>query len=469
MANEELLSVLEYIERERGVEKEILFNAIESALKSAARKIVGKKVEDIEVKISRETGDIKVKAEGKEVKSAEFGRIAAQTAKQVIIQKIREAERDVIYTNFHGKLGSIVSGLVHRFERGDIIVDLGKTEGILPRSQQCHRERYKQGERLRAYVLDVKKDQRGPGIILSRTHEGLVKKLFEIEVPEILEGIVEIRGVSREPGERTKIAVYSKNEKVDSVGACVGVRGSRVKSIVNELHNERIDIVRWSEDIKEYAKASLSPAEVSSIRTDTDSKRLYVTVPDDQLSIAIGKHGQNVRLASKLLGWEIDVRSVSQPRDIDVLQNVQESQEQEIIEVEVTLDDLEGVGKKTKEALVKAGLSSVLKILEIGVEGLVKVDGIGKKTAEKIIKSAEEFLPENEERSEGPAAAPEAAETASEAEAVSEVIEEKDTEENGEEARQGQDAAGPEEGENEPTEEKADGEEQGEGSKEDQG
>ncbi|MEI8176771.1 MAG: transcription termination factor NusA [Candidatus Omnitrophota bacterium] len=394
MSKEELLSIMDYIERERGINKEVLFQSLESALASAARKIVGKHTEDIVVTVDRETGEILVKAEGKEVKSEEFGRIAAQTAKQVIIQKLREAERDVIYEDYQTKVGGIVSGSVHRFEKGDMIVDLGKTEGILPRSQQCPHERYKQGERVRAYVLEVKKGQKGPQVVLSRTNNGFVKKLFELEVPEITEGIVEVRAISREPGERTKIAVFSKEEKVDAVGACVGVRGQRVKGIVNELHNERIDIVRWSEDIKEYAKTSLSPAEVMSINVKREAKRLEVVVADEQLSLAIGKHGQNVRLASKLVGWEIDVRSKSQVVESkteavkDVLAFTDEGAATDAPAEGSPIEKIDGVGKKTAGILRKAGYDSIEKITAATVEDLVKLEGIGQKTAEKIIKSA---------------------------------------------------------------------------------
>jgi transcription termination/antitermination protein NusA len=241
--NNELLTILDSLEREKGIAKEILFAAIESALVSAARKIVGKNKEDISVKVDRETGEIKVISEGKDVGSEEFGRIAAQTAKQVIIQKIREAERDVIHDEYLKKQGGIISGLVHRFEKGNIIVDLGKTEAVLLRNEQVSRERYKQGDRIRAYLLEVTKTAHGPQIILSRKAPEFVKKLFEFEVPEILEAIVEIRAIVRDAGERTKIAVYSKDEKVDPVGSCVGMRGSRVKDIVRELHGERIDII----------------------------------------------------------------------------------------------------------------------------------------------------------------------------------------------------------------------------------
>jgi len=238
--NAEILAIIDSIEREKGIPKDTLFEAIESALLSAAKKILGKDKTDITVTIDRESGKIKVESGGKEVESGEFGRIAAQTAKQVIIQKIREAEREIIFGDYHKRLGSIVTGSVHRFERGNIIVDLGKTEAILPKSQQCPTERYKQGDRIRAYVLEVTKTNRGPQIILSRSSAAFVKKLFELEVPEITEGIVEIKSISREAGERTKMSVYSKDEKIDPVGACVGMRGNRVKDIVKELHGEKI-------------------------------------------------------------------------------------------------------------------------------------------------------------------------------------------------------------------------------------
>ncbi len=379
--NEEFLTILENIEREKGIQKEILFEAVESALVSAARKVIGKKTEDITVKIDRASGQIKVFSGKKEIESSEFGRIAAQTAKQVIIQKIREAERDVIYEEFYEKIGSIINGSVHRFERGDIIIDLGKTEVILPKSQQCRRESYRQGDRVRAYVLDVKKTPRGPQIIVSRTHPGLVKRLFEFEVPEISEGIVEIKSIYREAGERTKISVYSKDEKVDAVGACVGMRGQRVKSIVREIHGEKLDIIRWNMDIKEYAKAALSPAEISTVNVNKERKALEVIVKDDQLSLAIGKHGQNVRIASKLIGWDIDIRSAKRLKEI-------KEKEKEKKRKEPTIADLEGVGRKTRNILVEAGLDSIEKIAGSKAGDLKKLEGIGKKTAEKILKSA---------------------------------------------------------------------------------
>lgn len=382
--NNELLLILDSIEREKGIEKETLFKAIESALQSAAKKIVGKDADQASVSVDRQTGEIKIYSGGKEMASEEFGRIAAQTAKQVIIQKIREAEREVIYDDFQNRIGTIVSGTVHRFEKGDIIIDLEKTETILPRGEQIPRERYKQGERIRGYVLEVQKTPRGPEIILSRANTGFVRKMFELEVPEISEGIVEIKTIAREPGARCKMAVFSKEEKIDAVGACVGMRGNRVKNIVRELQGERIDIIRWSENIGEYAKAALSPAEVTKINVDREKKRIEVIVKNDQLSLAIGKHGQNVRLASKLLNMEIDVRGVSGPAD------------EEKDKKAPSMLELEGVGKKVRDTLVEGGFDSPEKIAKAKVEDLVKFKGIGKKGAEKIIASAKKVIKKGE-------------------------------------------------------------------------
>ena len=378
--NNELLTILDSIEREKGIEKEILFKAIESALQSAAKKIVGKDTEQPTVTIDRETGKIKVSSGGKEISSDEFGRIAAQTAKQVIIQKIREAEREVIYDDYHDRVGSIVSGSVHRFERGNIVVDLGKTEAILPRREQIPNERYKPGERIRGYVLEVDKTPKGPEIILSRANAGFIKKMFELEVPEISEGIVEIKGLVREPGARCKMAVSSKDDKIDPVGACVGMRGSRVKNVVRELQGERIDIIRWSDDIKEYAKSALGSAETVKINVDTAAKRIEMVIKDDQLSIAIGKHGQNVRLASKLLNMEINVRGA----DKAVLKAKATKK--------VTILELDGVGKKVRDVLLENDLDTVEKIAKTTAKELSKLKGIGKKGAEKIIASAKELI-----------------------------------------------------------------------------
>ncbi|MDD5504283.1 MAG: transcription termination factor NusA [Candidatus Omnitrophica bacterium] len=380
--NGELLSVLEHIEREKGISRQILIEAVESALLSAARKVIGQKDEEnISVKMDPETGSIKVFAAEKEIKSAEFGRIAAQTAKQVIIQKIREAERDVIFGEFRERKGTIVTGGVHRFEKGNIIVDLGKVEAVLPRTELLPRERYKQGERIKAYVTNVERTPKGSSITLSRRDDGMIKRLFELEIPEITDGIVEIKSIAREAGERTKIAVTSKDEKIDSVGACVGMRGQRVKNIVNELQGEKIDIVRYSDDIREYIKAALSPAEIAQIKVDKELKRVEIVVEDDQLSLAIGRHGQNVKLASKLVGYEMDVKSRSNAED----------KERAKRESGLSICDLPGVGKKAEEYLLAAGYKTIDDIAKSTVETLMEVKGIGKKTAQKILDSAKEY------------------------------------------------------------------------------
>jgi N utilization substance protein A len=391
--NEELLAVLEHIERERGIDKEILFKAIESALVSAAKKIVSDKEAEVSVSIDRATGEINITSGGKSITSGEFGRIAAQTAKQVIIQKIREAEKEVVLDDYQKRIGTITDGSVHRFERGDIILDLGKTEAILPRSQQCPKEHYKQGDRIRAYILEVEKTAHGARIILSRSSADFVKKLFELEVPEITENIVEIRSISREAGERTKIAVSSKDEKIDPVGACVGMRGTRVKDIVRELQGEKIDIIKWSDDIKEYVRAAMSPAEISDIIVDKAAKKVEIAVKDDQLSVAIGRHGQNVRLASRLTGWEIDVRGSKKREAAQAAAAALEAAapQEGPSEVEVPLTELDGVGEKTAKVLKAAGYDTVAKIKALSIDDLTKLDGIGKKTAEKILNSAKKY------------------------------------------------------------------------------
>lgn len=379
----ELLEVLDHIEREKGISKEVLIQAVEAALVSASKKVLGDKCEgeDITVKLNSKTGAIGVFSGDKEITPPEFGRIAAQTAKQVIIQKIREAERDVIYNEFCDRVGTITNGIAQRFDRDGIIIDLGRTEAILPKREQSPRGVYKQGQRIRAYILEVKKTAKGPQIILSRKHTGLLKRLFELEVPEIYEGIVEIKAIVREAGERTKIAVFSKDEKIDPVGACVGMRGSRVRNIVQELNGERIDIIRWSENIEEYISAALSPAKVSSVNVDKEKKRIEVIVENDQLSLAIGKHGQNVRLASKLTGWEIDIRG-------------KESK----VEKEFKILDLPGVGKKAGKSLSEMKLDSWSALFKASVEDLMKVPGIGKKTAEKIKAGINDIAKKSEDK-----------------------------------------------------------------------
>lgn len=376
----EFLSILTQLEREKGLDRNILLEAVKSALTVAAKKIskVASQEEEVKVEIDPLKGDIHIYVGDKEILSSEFGRIAAQTARQVIIQKIREAEKDNIYKEYKDKEGDIVGGLVYRIERRAIILDLmGKTEGIIPNSFLSPLDRFRLGERVKAFVYEVKKEK-GVQIILSRKHEGLVRKLFDLEVPEIGEGIVEIKSIAREPGERTKVAVVSKDEKVDCVGACVGIRGSRVKSIIEELRGEKIDIVRWSEDIKEFMKAALSPAVISMIDLDRENKRAKVLVASDQLSLAIGRRGQNVRLAARLVSWEIDVRS-------------RESIEESIKK----LLQLKAVGKKVAETLVDSGYGDLGILAKIGPNVLSKLKGIGKKKATSIIEEAKKTLSES--------------------------------------------------------------------------
>lgn len=409
--SQELIAIIEQLEREKGIKKEVLIEAVESALLSAAKKVIDlKPEEELSIVIDRSTGKIKSYRNKEEITSMDFGRIAASTARQVIIQKIREAEKEVVFNEFQSRVGEIVSGIVYRFEKGNIIVDLlGKAEGILLKREQSPKEEFKQGQRIRAYVLEVKKDTRGTQILLSRAHPNLVKKLFELEVPEIYEGIVEIKSISREPGERTKISVWSKNDKVDSVGACVGMRGNRVRNIVNELHGEKIDIVRYNEDIREYIKAALSPAQVSEIKTSKENLKAEVIVDDDQLSLAIGKHGQNVRLASRLIGWELDIRTKTTAATAALAAKEKaapveklaveekeappekETKKKKKEKEKISLEKLPGVGEKTLANLKEAGLNSIGDILKAKLEDLVKIKGIGEKKAEKIIEEAKKL------------------------------------------------------------------------------
>ncbi len=409
MESSELLTILEQLERDKGIDKDVLIEAVEAAVASAAKKLwTVDKEQDVTVKLDKMTGKLTAYAGDEEIRSGEFGRIAAQTAKQVVIQKIREAEKDVVYEEYQKRIGEIISGSVYRFERGNIIIDLIKSEAIVPRREQSSKEEFKQGDRIRAYVLDVKRENRGPQIILSRAHPQFVKRLFELEVPEILEGIVEIKSITRDVSERTKIAVHSKDEKVDSVGACVGMRGSRVKNIVNELQGEKIDIVRYSPDIKEYIQAALSPAEISQIQLNFDEKKANIIVADDQLSLAIGKHGQNVRLASQLVGWELDLFSFDQwkeyqdkldgeeaPAETDA-EATEEYEEEEVIE-EVTIADLSGVGEKMIAELEEKGLGTLDVIAEASVDDLTQIKGLGKIKAQKMIDEAKQILEECEE------------------------------------------------------------------------
>ena len=308
----ELLRLVDTLHREKDIGQESVFQGIEAALLSAARKHLGAS-EELQVTIDRETGEISALDGDREIDPSALGRIAAQTAKQVMIQKIREAERDSISQDFSDRIHTVVAGTVQRFEGPNIIVGLHRTEGFLPRSEQLFNEVYHVGERLRALVLEVRTIGTRVRVVLSRTHPDFIRRLFELEVPEVSEGQVEVTAIAREAGHRTKIAVSSLDPRVDCVGACVGIQGSRIKSIVDELNGEKIDIVRWSDQIDVLIANTLKPAEIASIELDEEALRALVIVPDDQLSLAIGKRGQNVRLASKLTGWEIDMKSDKKP------------------------------------------------------------------------------------------------------------------------------------------------------------
>jgi N utilization substance protein A len=341
--NQEILRIIEQISREKGIEREVLLAGVEAAVLSAAKRRYGP-VETLQVHFNPQTGTLEltiaktVVAELQDPKSEialdqaraydleakvgdalsipleveGFGRIAAQTAKQVIIQKVREAERDIIYNEYKGREGELINGVIQRFEKGDIIIDLGKTEALLPRKEQSTRETFQRGERVRAYIIEVRKGTSGPQIIASRTHPGLVERLFEMEVPEIYEGIIEIKGAVREPNGRAKIAVYSRDRAVDPIGACVGMRGVRVQSVVQELRGEKIDIVQWSDDPATFVANALSPAKIYKINVNPEARAMEVIVEDDQLSLAIGKKGQNVRLAAKLSKSRLDIKSRSE-------------------------------------------------------------------------------------------------------------------------------------------------------------
>lgn len=340
MANRELVSVIEEIVKAKGIRTEKIISALEFAILTAAKKRFGM-AENIQVRIDPKTGEIEVltlkkivekvsdpKGEitiedarkidsnaelgdeiGSVVEMEDFGRISAQMAKQVIFQRVREAEWETVYKEYFGREGELVSGLILGQERNNYIVDIGKTEALLPHNEQMPRESYRRGDRIRAYLLEVKKSAKGPQIILSRSHPNLVSRLFEVEVPEIAAGIVEIKGVVREPGDRTKIAVRSKDKAVDPIGACVGIRGSRVQAVVRELRGEKIDIITWIEDPRVFIGEALNPAAVEKVGIDEEKKTALVIVPNNQLSLAIGKNGQNVRLAAKLTGWKIDILS----------------------------------------------------------------------------------------------------------------------------------------------------------------
>lgn len=420
----DLSRIIDQVGKDKGISRKILIEALEQALLAAARRKFGPK-QEIEAKFNEEIGELELfqfKTVVKEVKNppaeisleeareldeeatigdsigtkidiSEFGRIAAQTAKQVIIQRVKDAERDNIYEDFIDRKGEIISGTVQRFERGAIIVNLGRAEAIIPPQELVPRETYKPGDRIRAFVLDVLKTPKGPQIILSRSHPNFLIGLFSMEVPEISEGIVKIISAAREPGSRAKIAVHSEDAAVDPVGACVGMRGSRVQAVVQELRGEKIDIIPWSEDPASFVCNALAPAEISKVIINPETKSIEVIVEDDQLSLAIGRRGQNVRLAAKLTDWKIDIRSESKAErvvpDFDAIASRGMDR----------VDRIQGVGEKTAQILNAAGYMTVSDICQATVEQLSKIEGIGPKKAKKLIESAKTHLDQEDKKS----------------------------------------------------------------------
>jgi len=436
---QDLNRVIEQVSKEKGIDKAILIGALENAMISAAKKTFGhqRKIEaqfnpeigevelfeartvvetiqdpEVEITLNEARENLDPDAEkGDELlcklDSSKFGRIAAQAAKQNIVQRVRDAEREIIFNEFKGREGQLVNGIVQRFEKRNIIVNLGRTDAILPEKEQVPRERYRQGDRIRAYIVSVEITGRGPQIVLSRTHPNMLIKLFEQEVPEIYEGIVEVKGAAREPGGRAKIAVLSHDHDVDPVGACVGMKGTRVQSVVQELRGEKIDIVHWIADQAEYVCRALAPAKVSKIIIDDDEHSMEVVVPDDQLSLAIGKKGQNVRLASRLTGWRIDVCSEAEA-------------EEETRRTRQSIGAIPGIGDIAAELLYQEGFKSAEDVAQSDLEEIMDVEGISKEKAESLHKSAKEHV-EEKQRKEAEAAAQKAAEIAAAAQHADEI------------------------------------------------
>ena len=349
--NFNLKHTIDQIVKEKAIDKQVIVEALEQAVLTAANKKY-RNTRELEAHYNEEIGEVELfefvtvveevldsykeidleearevdpdvevgDSLGMKMDASGFSRIAAQTAKQVIIQKVREAERETIFADFKDRIGELLNGVVRRFEKGDLVIDLGRAEAVLPHKEQAPREVYRQGDRVKALITDIRMTTKGPQILLSRVHPNVIVKLFEAEVPEIAEGIVEVMGVVREPGSRTKIAVYSHDHDVDPVGACVGMRGSRVQNVVSELRGEKIDIIPWSEDIARFACNALAPAVVSKVYVDEESREMEIVVADDQLSLAIGKRGQNVRLAAKLISWKIDIKSESRAAEAELQQ-----------------------------------------------------------------------------------------------------------------------------------------------------
>ncbi len=410
----ELLQIADAVARDKSIDRSIVLASMEDAMAKAARSRYGQETE-IRVEIDPRTGDTRYSRlmlvvdliendatqillpDARKLNPAaqvgdwiadklpplEFGRIAAQSAKQVIVQKVREAERDRQYDEFKDRIGDVINGVVKRVEYGNVIVDLGRSEAIIRRDEMIPRELFRPGDRVRAYVYDVRREQRGPQIFLSRTHPQFMAKLFQQEVPEIYDGVIEVKSVARDPGSRAKIAVTSRDSSIDPVGACVGMRGSRVQAVVNELQGEKIDIIPWSADAATFIVNALQPAEVVKVVLDEDSSRIEVVVPDDQLSLAIGRRGQNVRLASQLTGW-----------DIDILTEAEESErrQKEFVERTQTFMQALDVDEVVGQLLASEGFRSVEELAYVDPSEVAAIEGFDADTAEEIQSRAKEYL-----------------------------------------------------------------------------
>ncbi|MBE0543150.1 MAG: transcription termination/antitermination protein NusA [Verrucomicrobia bacterium] len=407
--NADFLAVLEFWEREKGISRDVLVSAVQEALLSAAKKAVGP-ARELRVEIDAKSGDIRafaklvvadrviskhdqisvfdsrrIKPDAQvgeeleiEVTPTGFGRIASQYAKQALMQQIRRAEKALIFTEFKDRVGDIISGTVRRFDRSDVLVDLGKYEAILPNRERVPTEEYQVGERIRCYVKAVEQGPHGPEIILSRADPRFVIKLFQLEVSEINDSTIEIKGIAREPGFRTKLAVWTRDEKVDPVGACVGLRGQRVKNIVRELNNEKVDIIRWDPNVRSFITNALSPAKLKTFEIDEVHKRAKIIVSEDQLSLAIGKRGQNARLTSKLTGWQVDIEA-------EVV--VTKGFEEKVAEAVESLAAIPGISREHADALVHAGLTRLEDVLQADTSDLADIPQIGEQ-ADAVMEAA---------------------------------------------------------------------------------
>ncbi|OIP62859.1 MAG: transcription termination/antitermination protein NusA [Nitrospirae bacterium CG_4_9_14_3_um_filter_53_35] len=425
-----LIQVINALGKEKNIPKETIVEAIQAAILTASRKKYGTE-ENIEVEINMQTGEIEAYLYREVVENvedasrqillkealeydetielgdefairldvAELGRIAAQTAKQVIVQRVREAERAIILKEFGGRIGETINGIVMRMERGDLIVDLGKAEGVLPQRQKIPGERYNRGERVRALIKNVVDSSKMPQVILSRTDPLFVAKLFETEVPEIYEGVVKIIKVVREPGQRSKLAVVSRDSNVDPVGACVGIKGIRVQAVVQELRGEKIDIISHTDVVRDYIEKALSPAAISRIAVNEEEKSAWVVVEESQLSLAIGKKGQNVRLGSELTGYQINIMSEEEyQRTLKEQQEEAETEKESYSKSLEEISKIRGVGEKTASAILNAGYRSIADLASATSDALSAIPGVGVKTAEKILQSAAELLKEAAEK-----------------------------------------------------------------------